>query len=94
MLINGIDFENLVCKNCNTDSNDELIEKAKDPTAGARPILALMRQKIKTPIEIGVLKERIKRGSRIIIRNIDKKRMDVVSQHHKSKNVLCKQHIK
>ena len=25
----GIDFENLVCKNCNTDSNDELIEKAK-----------------------------------------------------------------
>lgn len=25
----GIDFENLVCKNCNTDSNDELIEKAR-----------------------------------------------------------------
>ena len=76
------------------EAKQELIEKAKDPTAGARPILALIRQKIKTPIEIGVLKEKIKRGSCIIIRNIDKKRMDVVSKYHKSKIIPCKQNVK
>ena len=63
------------------EAKQELVERAKDPTAGARPILSLIRQKVKTPIEIAVLKRQIKKGAHIIIRNIDKKEMDVVSRH-------------
>lgn len=63
-------------------------------TAGARPILALIRQKIKTPIEIGVLKKRIKKGAHVIIRNIEKKEMDVVSRHSTTRIPPQPQHIK
>lgn len=59
----------------------ELVEKAKDPTAGARPILSIIRQKIKTPIEIGVLKNKIAKNSHIIIQNVDKKDMRIIRLH-------------
>ena len=73
------------------EAKQELVEKAKDPTAGARPILSMIRQKIKTPIEIGVLKKKIKKGSRVIVRNIDKKQMDVISKRSNLKMNLSKQ---
>ena len=60
------------------EAKRELIEKAQDPATGARPILSLIRQKIKTPIEIGVLKKRIKRGSQILVQKIEKKEMRIL----------------
>ena len=41
-------------------AKDELLLEGKNPMYGARPILSLMRQKVKLPIEIGVLKKKIK----------------------------------
>ncbi len=67
------------------EAKQELIEKAKDPSFGARPILSIIRQKIKTPIEIAFLKKKIKKGSHIIIRNIDKKEMSVASKRNRLK---------
>lgn len=75
-------------------AKQELVEKAKDPTAGARPILSMIRQKIKTPIEIGILKKKIKSGSHIIIRNIDKKEMNIISKRTKQKSPPHKQNIR
>ena len=77
------------------EAKQELVERAKDPTAGARPILALIRQKIKTPIEIGALKGKIKKGSHVVIRSVGKKEMDVISKHSaKQKTTSYKQNIK
>ena len=66
----------------------ELVDKAKDPTAGSRPILSMIRQKIKTPIEIGVLKNKIKKGSHVIVQNIDKKEMKIMSKRGPVKSCL------
>ena len=73
------------------EAKQELVEKVEDPSAGARPLFSLIRQKIKTPIEIAVLKKRIKAGSQIIVQSIDKKEMKIVSKHHSSsrKNMQC-----
>ncbi|MBR6231634.1 MAG: ATP-dependent Clp protease ATP-binding subunit [Alphaproteobacteria bacterium] len=78
------------------EAKRELIEKAKDPSAGARPILSLIRQKIKTPIEIAVLKGRVKKGQHIVVQSISKKEMNVVSKHRRtsSKSGPCRQNIK
>ena len=62
-------------------AKQELVETAQDPTAGARPILSMIRQKVKTPIEIGVLKRKIKRGSHVIVQNVAKKEMRVISRN-------------
>ena len=62
------------------EAKQELVQTAQDPTAGARPIWSLIRQKIKTPIEIGVLKKRIKKGSRIVIKKVVKKEMDILAK--------------
>ena len=71
-------------------SKQELIDKAKDPTAGARPLLAYIRQKIKTPIEIAVLKKRIKRGDTVLFENIESKNMRIIPRgkhaHTRPKN--------
>ena len=67
------------------EAKEELIEKAQDPSSGARPILSMIRQKIKTPIEIGVLKKRIKRGSHVIIQHVDKKEMSITSKRNPTK---------
>jgi len=61
------------------EARSELIEKAQDPASGARPLLTLIRQKIKTPIEIDVLKKRIRRGDHIIIDSIDRKERHVAT---------------
>jgi ATP-dependent Clp protease ATP-binding subunit ClpA len=49
-----------------------LLKHGKDPMFGARPILSLMRQKVKLPVEIGVLKKRIKKGNQVIINSLEK----------------------
>ena len=51
---------------------NELLKHGKDPMFGARPVLSLMRQKVKLPVEIGVLKKRIKKGNQVIINSLEK----------------------
>ena len=59
-------------------SEQELVNKAKDPSSGARPLMSFIRQKIKTPIEIAVLKKRFNRGDTIIIENVEAKTMRII----------------
>ncbi len=58
-------------------ARQELIEDGQDPRTGARPLMALLRQKVKTPIEIGVLKKKIKPGSRVVITSIKDETMRI-----------------
>ena len=77
------------------EAKQELVEKAKDPSAGARPILSLIRQKIKAPIELAFFREQIKKGDHVVIRNVAKKEMDISSSRHfSSKNRSRRQNIK
>ena len=69
------------------EAKQELVETAQDPTAGARPILSLMRQKVKTPIEIGVLKKKIKKGSRVIVKSVAQKKMDILPKGQIPSNI-------
>ena len=59
-------------------ARQELIENGQDPRTGARPLMALLRQKVKTPIEIGVLKKKIKPGSRVVITSIKDETMRIL----------------
>jgi len=75
-------------------AKQELVDKAKDPASGARPLLSYIRQKIKTPIEIDALKKRIKRGSTIIIENVENRKMRVVHHTKPSRHKFYDQHIR
>ena len=59
-------------------AREELIEKGQDPTAGARPLLNILRQKVKTPVEIGVLKKTIRPGSRVVVNSVEKTNLQVL----------------
>ena len=62
-------------------ARQELVEKAKDPASGARPLLSLIRQKIKVPIEMAAIKKKIKPGDHILINSIqDNDRIKIM--HH------------
>ena len=76
------------------EAKQELVEKAKDPAAGARPILSMIRQKIKTPVEIGILKKKIKKGSHIVIKNIERKEMQIISKKSNGKQYPNNQSIR
>ena len=51
-------------------ARSELIELGQNPMTGARPLMNVLRQKVKTPVEIGVLKKRIGRGSQVLINSV------------------------
>ena len=51
---------------------------------GARPILSLMRQKVKLPVEIGVLKKKIKKGNRVVVNSLKKDSLTVLPKLSKS----------
>ena len=55
----------------------ELLKEGKNPMYGARPILSMIRQKVKLPIEIGVLKKKIRKGSCVTIQSLQENRMSI-----------------
>ena len=60
------------------EAKQKLVERAKDPSAGARPLLTIIRQKVKTPIEIAVLKKQLRRGNTVIIEDVEEKKFHIV----------------
>ena len=63
-------------------ARQELINKAKDPASGARPLMALIRQKIKVPVELGIIRKKIKSGDHVVINSItDDKKIKVICHH-------------
>ena len=65
-------------------AKEELLLEGKNPMYGARPILSLMRQKVKLPIEVGVLKKKIKKGNRVVINSLKKDSLTVLPKLSKS----------
>jgi hypothetical protein len=46
-----------------------------------------MRQKVKLPIEIGVLKKKIKKGNRVVVNSLKKDSLTVLPKLSKSKSL-------
>ena len=53
-------------------AKEELIKIGQDPSAGARPLMNILRQKVKTPIEIAFFKKEITPGSNVIVQSVSK----------------------
>ena len=61
-------------------AKSELIEKAQNPSEGARPLLDILRQKVKMPIEIGVLKKQFPYGSHLMVNSIENVDIQIVNE--------------
>jgi ATP-dependent Clp protease ATP-binding subunit ClpA len=68
------------------NAKSELLLEGKNPMYGARPILSLMRQKVKLPIEVGVLKKKIKKGNKVVVTSLQKDNLKVLPKQVKK---LC-----
>ncbi len=67
-------------------AKEELLAEGKNPMYGARPILSLIRQKVKLPIEVAVLKKKIKKGNRVVFNSVQKKQMTILPKQIKNQN--------
>ena len=56
------------------EAKNELIEMGQDPSAGARPLMTVLKQRVKTPIEIAFFKKEIKAGDKVVIQSIEKEK--------------------
>ena len=64
-------------------AKEELLAEGKNPMYGARPILSLIRQKVKLPIEVGVLKKKIKKGNKVLVTSLQKDNLKVLPKQAK-----------
>ena len=69
------------------NAKTELLEQGKNPMLGARPILSLMRQKVKLPVEIGVLKKQIKKGNHVIINSLQQDPLTILPRQAKQTRI-------
>ena len=54
------------------EAKEELIKMGQDPSAGARPLMNVLRQKVKTPVEIAFFKKEIVPGNNVVVQSISK----------------------
>lgn len=64
-------------------AKEELLAEGKNPMYGGRPILSLIRQKVKLPIEVGVLKKKIKKGNKVVVTSLQKDNLKVLPKQAK-----------
>jgi len=67
-------------------AREELITKGQNPQTGARPLMTLIRQKIKAPLEIAVYKKKIKvppksqrkHKTKVLVQSVEAQQMQVL----------------
>ena len=68
-------FSNLgISVSLSDEVSNELISMGQDPSAGARPLMTVLKQKVKTPIEIAFFKKEIKAGDKIVVQSIEEEK--------------------
>lgn len=70
-------------------AKNEIIEKGLDPSFGARPLQNILKQKVKLPVEIGILKKTISVGASVIVNSIEENDIQIEEQK-KPKKIISK----